>query len=142
MHSTDNIRVYNRLVGAIFIFLGIATLVILTIFQLGVSLALLDEIEVEFHHIYWPQFYDFVRYVSLILMVVVAAPSLVAGIALFNNKNWARKIALVLSIFYLFFFPVGTILALVSLVLLFQDEKSYTNTQGTGADLSQSHEAE
>ena len=59
--------------------------------------------------------------VSLFLFLL-AVPSIVGGIGLLKGKSWARILVLILGIFSLIDFPIGTIIGLYTLwVLLNQD---------------------
>ncbi|HSN75840.1 MAG TPA: hypothetical protein VL334_12260 [Anaerolineae bacterium] len=55
------------------------------------------------------------------LMVVLALPSLLAGIGLLRRKEWGRILALIVGVFDLFNFPVGTLIAAYSFYVLLQD---------------------
>jgi hypothetical protein len=55
------------------------------------------------------------------LMVVLALPSLLAGIGLLRRKEWGRILALIVGVFDLFNFPLGTLIAAYSFYVLLQD---------------------
>jgi hypothetical protein len=55
------------------------------------------------------------------LMVVLALPSLLAGIGLLRRKEWGRILALIVGVFDLFNFPLGTLLAAYSFYVLLQN---------------------
>jgi len=54
------------------------------------------------------------------LVTLLSIPQLVAGISLLSRTSWSRVMALVLSAFELFIFPLGTLLALYSVFVLSQ----------------------
>lgn len=54
------------------------------------------------------------------LMVVLALPSLLAGVGLLRRKEWGRILALIVGVFDLFNFPIGTLIAIYSFYVLFQ----------------------
>jgi hypothetical protein len=56
-----------------------------------------------------------------ILMVALAIPGLVAGYGLLKGRNWARILALVLAVFGLPNFPVGTAMAVYTGFVLLQN---------------------
>lgn len=60
-------------------------------------------------------------FVALIL-VILAAPSLVGGFGLLRRRAWARVLVIVMSVLALFSFPIGTALGAYSLYVLVQDE--------------------
>ncbi len=62
------------------------------------------------------------------ILVVLALPSIVAGIGLLRRREWARILTIVLSILHLLHVPLGTIVGVYSLWALFQpDANSYFN---------------
>ncbi len=56
------------------------------------------------------------------LLVLVAAPGLIAGIGLLQFKPWARILALVLAVFDLLNFPLGTLLGIYTFIALLSDQ--------------------
>jgi nitrogen fixation/metabolism regulation signal transduction histidine kinase len=54
------------------------------------------------------------------LMVVLALPGLLAGIGLLRRKEWGRILALIVAVFDLLNFPIGTLIAIYSFFVLFQ----------------------
>ncbi len=57
-------------------------------------------------------------------MVVLGAPSIVAGIGLLKRKEWARILTLILSCLAVFNFPIGTAIAVYSFWVLLNNETS------------------
>lgn len=55
------------------------------------------------------------------LMVLLALPSLLAGIGLLRRKEWGRILALIVGVFDLFNFPIGTLIAAYSFYVLLQN---------------------
>jgi hypothetical protein len=55
-------------------------------------------------------------------LVLLALPSLIAGLGLLNLKPWARILALVVCCLGLFKVPLGTALGVYGLVILTRDE--------------------
>lgn len=55
------------------------------------------------------------------LMLVLAIPGLAAGIGLLNRASWSRVVSLVLAVFDLIAFPIGTALAAYTVFVLSQD---------------------
>jgi hypothetical protein len=55
------------------------------------------------------------------LMVLLALPSLLAGIGLLRRKEWGRILALIVAVFDLFNFPIGTLIAAYSFYVLLQN---------------------
>ncbi len=53
---------------------------------------------------------------------LLSVPGIVAGIGLLKRRGWARILALVLSIFDLLAFPIGTLIAVYSIWILAQRE--------------------
>jgi hypothetical protein len=51
-------------------------------------------------------------------LFVLSAPGIVGGIGLLKLKPWARYLVLILGVFNLFNFPVGTLVGIYTLVVL------------------------
>ncbi|MBN8577224.1 MAG: hypothetical protein KF775_18995 [Cyclobacteriaceae bacterium] len=50
----------------------------------------------------------FIGTLALGVIIIFSIPSLIAGIGLLNQQRWALTLALILGIFKLFSFPIGT----------------------------------
>ncbi|MCU0634415.1 MAG: hypothetical protein MUE41_06045 [Gemmatimonadaceae bacterium] len=61
-------------------------------------------------------------FVSALIMGTIAVLSLIVGLGLLAHKSWARYVAIVLSLFSLFNWPVGTVLGGYSLWVLLHGE--------------------
>jgi hypothetical protein len=57
-----------------------------------------------------------------LFMGALALASLVVGLGLLGRKGWARYVAILLSLFGLFNWPVGTIISGYTLWVLFHDD--------------------
>ncbi len=55
-------------------------------------------------------------------LTLVAAPGIVVGIGLLNLKSWARVMALIIAFFYLFEFPLGTVLSAYTFYILLNEK--------------------
>ena len=64
------------------------------------------------------------------LIILIALPSIIGGIALLNGKKWALTLLLVVGCFKLFSFPIGTALGIYTIWVYAEDNKqsSQTNT--------------
>ena len=60
--------------------------------------------------------------IILIFLTVIGLPGIIAGIGLFKRKEWARILALVISVMALLNFPFGTALGVYSVWALTQTE--------------------
>lgn len=56
--------------------------------------------------------------------IVLALPALIAGLGLRKRKQWARVLTIVLSVFNLFAFPIGTAIGIYALVILLNQESA------------------
>jgi hypothetical protein len=67
-------------------------------------------------------------------LIVLALPGIVAGIGLLQFKPWARILALVLAVFDLFNFPLGTLLGIYMFIVLLSNEgERLFNPAATGS---------
>jgi Ni,Fe-hydrogenase I cytochrome b subunit len=60
--------------------------------------------------------------VLVVFMVVLSLPGIIAGIGLFKRKEWARILALIISVLDLVNFPIGTAIGVYSIWALVQPE--------------------
>ena len=56
-----------------------------------------------------------------VFMAVLALPGLLAGIGLLKRKNWGRVLGIVVGFLNLLNFPIGTIIGVYTLWVLFQE---------------------
>jgi hypothetical protein len=54
-------------------------------------------------------------------LAVLSLPELLAGIGLLRRRNWGRILAIIVSFLNLLNFPIGTVIGVYSLWVLFQD---------------------
>ena len=67
-------------------------------------------------------------------LVMLAVPSILGGVGLLKGKEWARVLVLVLSVFNLLDFPIGTMISLYTFwVLLHGETSALFNGQTTEA---------
>lgn len=58
----------------------------------------------------------------VLLICCVSLPAFIGGIGLLKMKSWSRVLMIVVSILHLFTFPIGTLLGVYGLWVLFNDE--------------------
>lgn len=56
-----------------------------------------------------------------VVVIGLAIPALIAGIGLLARKSWARVLGVIVSVFMLFGFPVGTLIGIYAIFVLMQD---------------------
>lgn len=59
-----------------------------------------------------------------LLLGVLALPGFAAGYGLLSRRNWGRVLAIVLAIFNLMNFPLGTLIGIYTVWVLFQEAAS------------------
>jgi hypothetical protein len=70
------------------------------------------------------------------ILLVIATPSIAAGVGLLRYRSWGRVLTLVLSVFRLLEFPLGTATAIYSFwVLLSRGGKSFFNERAARAEV-------
>lgn len=63
---------------------------------------------------------------------------ILAGYGLLNYRSWARILAIILAIFNLILFPVGTALGIYTLIIMFNDEaEALFDGRGTQSGVEQ-----
>jgi len=63
------------------------------------------------------------RYVQVLVITVVAVPTLIAGIGLLTRQSWAMIFSLIVACFKLFSFPVGTAIGVYAIWIYSEDQK-------------------
>lgn len=68
-------------------------------------------------------------------LLVIALPSLIAGIGLLQLRPWARVLTIILSVINLFHFPLGTFLGAYGLWVLIPEETArlFSTQSSSGA---------
>jgi hypothetical protein len=69
------------------------------------------------------------EWLPTVIILCFAIPSLIAGIGLLNKAPWAMILALILGIFKLFSFPIGTAIGIYTIWVYAEDNKAM-KTQG------------
>lgn len=128
-------RQHVKALGALYIGLGVLRLfVALAAFLaiLGSGIISGDPIAVQVTSIVAP--------LVAVFLVTLGLPGIIGGYGLLKGKSWARYLVMVLAVFNLFDFPVGTILSVYTYwvlfhqesVVLFDDEAGLKATMATG----------
>lgn len=60
--------------------------------------------------------------VLAVIFIILSLPGILAGIGLYRRQEWARIVILVLSVFHLVNFPIGTAIGIYSIWALVQPE--------------------
>lgn len=55
------------------------------------------------------------------LVAAISIPGLIAGLGMLARKSWARVVGIIVSVFSLAAFPIGTFIGAYALFVLFQD---------------------
>lgn len=69
-----------------------------------------------------------------VLLLILSIPGIIAGVGLLKYQNWARYLALLLAVFDLFNFPIGTAFGIYTFWALVQDE-TVTLFEGEGMEV-------
>lgn len=109
---------YYRLIGAAFIAFGAIGIICAVVLHIGITLN-------------WIWYEDFrfinvpaiLQIVLIVFIVLIPIPSIVAGFAITKEKEWAKKVILVLCIFYLLFFPIGTIISILTMLIISRESQ-------------------
>jgi len=67
-----------------------------------------------------------------VLLALLAIPGMVAGYGLLKRRAWGRYLAIVVGIFNLINFPIGTVIGAYTLIILLQNSaEAYFSNVGT-----------
>ncbi len=97
----------------------------LSIFNLLIALIVFTVLKVVVGFVDEPQagsILSIVADVLAIVFIIISVPGILAGIGLYKRKEWARILALVLSVIEIFSFPFGTVIGIYSIWVLIQPE--------------------
>lgn len=64
--------------------------------------------------------FDIIWVTAIIIPMILALPALISGFGLYNNKGWARGLALIIGILALFNFPIGTAMGIYTIWVYFR----------------------
>lgn len=62
---------------------------------------------------------------AAVVVAIFALPAVLVGWGLLARKSWARILAIIVGVLNLINFPIGTILGVYTLWVMFQDEVKY-----------------
>ena len=80
-----------------------------------------------------PHFVGWITSVIGLAAVALAAGVAAAGVGLIQYRSWARTLAIIMAVFLLFHFPIGTIIAVYAFWVLFSREgQEYYNARSAG----------
>ncbi|MBY0432614.1 MAG: hypothetical protein K2U26_00730 [Cyclobacteriaceae bacterium] len=109
--------VHKRVLGILFIVSGAVQILVYVL--LSVFFSLLFGFLFEHGHLddQWVLIWlvPLLRTIGIILVILFAIPSILAGWGLLTYKSWALTLALVLGCFKLFSFPIGTALGVYTI---------------------------
>ena len=88
----------------------------------GLGLIFLTSIGIAVQHAEAFRILSVVGGIGAVFFTLLAVPGLIAGYGLLKRKSWARILALVLAVFGLINFPIGTIISVYTLWVLLQTE--------------------
>jgi hypothetical protein len=106
-----------KVLGFIYIIAGVI-LVVLGLFLFGIlgGAGLLSQDKQAF------LITGFIGTALAVFFFVLSVPSIIAGIGLLKRREWARILTIILGIFHLFGFPIGTAIGVYTLYVLFNDQ--------------------
>lgn len=68
-------------------------------------------------------------YLPWLIIIFLAAPTIIAGIGLLTRQNWAVILSLIIGCLKLFSFPIGTVIGVYAIWIFSEDQKiSRSNT--------------
>jgi hypothetical protein len=67
---------------------------------------------------------NILEWLPTVIILCFAIPSLIAGIGLLNKAPWAMILALILGVFKLFSFPIGTAIGIYTIWVYAEDNKA------------------
>lgn len=116
----------KKILGIIFIIAGVLVVVFLSLVSailLAIPLAPITPPATDM-----PGFFKIISLAgSIMVVLMLALPSIIVGIGLVRKKLWANDLILPMGCFYLLFFPLGTAIGIYGLVVFFSN-RQYKNT--------------
>jgi len=73
---------------------------------------------------------NFIGWFITIILLVVSLPGFIAGVGLIRFKSWSRILAMIVAVFNLFNFPIGTALGVYALWVLLSPESAKLLSSG------------
>ncbi|HRG09986.1 MAG TPA: hypothetical protein PLJ08_15530 [Cyclobacteriaceae bacterium] len=117
---------HNRILGFIYIISGalqILTMIFLYAFFSAFFPFLSEEAGPDGAWVFeW--LLPFIGTIAVCVVIVFAIPGIIAGAGLLNHKKWALTLALILGIFKLFSFPIGTAIGIYTIWVYAENTKT------------------
>lgn len=116
---------HKRILGIIFIVSGILLVMAMMILVMVFSLFIpwIADAAGEDQQWVFSWLIPFIRFIAILVCVVIALPSLIAGWGLLNNKSWAMLLALIVGCLRLFSFPIGTAIGIYTIWVYVEDNR-------------------
>lgn len=116
---------HKRILGIIFIVSGILLIMAMMILAMVFSLFIpwIADAAGEDQQWVFSWLIPFIRFIAILVCVVIALPSLIAGWGLLNNKSWAMLLALIVGCLRLFSFPIGTAIGIYTIWVYVEDNR-------------------
>ncbi len=116
---------HKRILGIIFIVSGILLVMAMMILAMVFSLFIpwIADAAGEDQQWVFSWLIPFIRFIAILVCVVIALPSLIAGWGLLNNKSWAMLLALIVGCLRLFSFPIGTAIGIYTIWVYVEDNR-------------------
>ncbi len=111
---------YYKRAGGIFLLMGAMSLVGAVVLRIAISVALATGHDHDLEFLYYFDVQKFTNLIFVLFLLLITLPTFIGGAGMLLEKPWARKLGFILGIIYLFFFPLGTLLAIICLILLAQ----------------------
>ena len=114
---------HKKILGVVFIIWGILCTLGFVFASVIVSSVLPVFIEEEEFRV----ISQFVPYILGFILLPIAALSIVGGIGVLNQKEWAITLLLVVGILLLLCYPIGTILGIYAILVYYDDHRKKNN---------------
>ncbi len=116
---------HKRILGIIYIVTGILLVMGMMIMALFFSLFIpwITEAAGEEQQWVFTWLVPFIRFIAILICVVIALPSMIAGWGLLNNRSWAMLLALIVGCLRLFSFPIGTAIGIYAIWVYVEDNR-------------------
>lgn len=118
---------HKRILGILYLVWGLLTLLLVFGINIFISFMMFHTHTREMDLPEMMMVEGIVRVVMGFVLLVISLPSIIGGVGMLYNKRWAFTIVLIVGIFSLMSFPMGTAIGVYTLWAYFKDQEIRKN---------------
>lgn len=114
---------HKRILGVLYLVWGILTLLLVFGIRIFITFMMFHTHRRDFDGAELMMVEGIIKVVMGFILVVISLPSIIGGIGMLYEKKWAFTVIMVVGIFSLMSFPMGTAIGVYTLWAYFRDQE-------------------